>query len=749
MKRFFGNCLAHTSLCNGLLALCVGAFLCGCAGKNPKLAPDTDDLAPTAPANLTATVVSGTQINLSWTASTDNVGVAAYKLDRCQGAGCSNFAQIAAPTTTSFSDTNPGSANSLSYRVQATDADDNVSGFSNTATVNLNAPSTDVGVTLSPTRGGLTVSQAMVFTATVSNDSGNQGVTWSASAGAFSKQNNNSATFVAPSAAGVVSITATSIADVTKSASATIGVTDLSGVTTYHNDLARDGANTQEYALTAASVTSSTFGKLFACPIDGPAYAQPLWMANLSVGGGIHNVFLTATVHDSVYAFDADATPCVTYWHDQLLPAGETWVASTDVALGGDISPDVGIIGTPVIDPTSNTLYVVTKSKNAGTACVPSAACHQRLHALKLSDGSEQFNGPVDITASITVPGSGDGASAGLVPFNPLTENQRPGLALVNGVVYVCWASHEDNDPYHGWVMGFTVVNGTLGLAPNAVFNATPNSVAGFAQSRGGIWMSGGAPAADSNGNLYLLTGNGSFDANTGGSNYGDSTVKLATAGGLSLMDWFTPADQFMLFGHDTDHGSGGAAILLDQPGGPHPHLMIGGGKEGNLFLLDRDNMGHYNNTNQVVQTLDFGNAIFATAAFWQNTLYLAGFNGPLKAYPFSTATGMFSTSSSSRSGTSYAKFGATPSVSANGATNGIIWALDNSLYCTAQSPGCGPTVLHAYDATNLATELWNSSQGSGNAAGNAVKFMVPTVANGKVYVGTRTEVTVYGLLPN
>ena len=749
MKRFFGNCIPQNSPRLWLLTLCLGAILAGCGTVKSRLAPATDDIAPTAPANLTATAVSDTQINLAWTASSDNVGVTQYKVERCQGSGCSNFSQIAAPAINSFSDTNLGSASALSYRVRASDAEDNESGYSNTVTVNLQAPSTMVAVAVSPKRGGVTVSQPMVITATVSNDSSGQGVTWSASAGSFSKQNNGSATYMAPSTAGVVTITATSVADVTRSASTTIGVTDLPGVTTYHNDLSRDGANTQEYALTTADVTSGTFGKLFSCPIDGPAYAQPLWVANLSIGGGTHNVVFAATVHDSVYAFDADATTCVSYWHDQLLSAGETWVASTDVASGGDIFPDIGIVGTPVIDLTTDTMYVVSKTKNTGTACVPSSACHQRLHALRLSDGSEQFHGPVDIAASITVAGSGDGTSAGLVPFNPLTENQRPGLALVNGVVYVCWASHEDNDPYHGWVMGFTVNDGTLGLAPGAVFNATPNSVEGFAQSRGGIWMSGGAPAADGNGSLYLLTGNGSFDADSGGSNYGDSTLKLATSGGLSVTDWFTPADQFTLFGHDTDHGSGGAAILLDQPGGPHPHLMIGGGKEGNLFLLDRDNMGHYNSTNQAVQTLAFGNPIFSTAAFWQNTLYLAGFNGPLKAYTFNAAAGMFNTSSSSRSGTVYAKFGATPSASASGATNGIVWALDNSLYCTPQSPGCGPTVLHAYDATNLATELWNSSQGSGNAAGNAVKFTVPTVANGKVYVGTRTEISIYGLLPN
>jgi len=229
--------------------------------------------------------------------------------------------------------------------------------------------------------------------------------------------------------------------------------------------------------------------------VDGAIYAQPLWAPNLAIGGGTHNVVFVATTHDSVYAFDADISPCVPYWHKALLGAGETFVDYSEVHTG-DIQPDVGIIGTPVIDLSSKTLYVVSKSEDTGTSCIPSSACHQRLHGLSLIDGSEKFGGPATIDASITVAGTGDGSSGGVLAFNPLTENQRPGLALVNGVVYVSWASHGDNDPYHGWVIGFSA--GNLAAAPVAVWNSTPNLVAGFSQSRGGIWMSGGAPAADS-----------------------------------------------------------------------------------------------------------------------------------------------------------------------------------------------------------------------------------------------------------
>ncbi len=715
-----------------------------------------DTTPPSAPTNLTATAASATQINLSWTASTDNVGATGYKVERCSGAACANFAQIAMPTTTTFNDTGLTASSSYSYRVRANDAAGNNSAYSNTASATTAASAGNISVTISPKRGGLTISQTMPFTATVTNDVGAAGVAWTTSSGGFSSQSTSAATFVAPNSAGVVTVTATSVADGTKSATATIGVTDLAGMLTYHNDLSRDGVNSQEYALTTANVATATFGKLFSCATDGAMYAQPLWVANLPIQSGTHNVVFAATTHDTVYAFDADTNPCVTYWSKSLLGNGESYVSSSDVGTG-DIQPDVGIIGTPVIDAASNTLYVVSKSKTSGTSCTPATSCFQRLHALSLIDGSEKFGGPVNITSAISVPGTGDGSSGGNVAFNTLRENQRPGLVLANGVVYVAWASHGDNGPYHGWVIGFNA--STLAIA--GMFNANPNG------SDSGIWMGGGAPAADAAGNLYFLTGNGTFDANSGGSDYGDSTVKMSTTAPFSVAGYFTPADQQNLEGGDTDHGSGGAAILVDQPSGPHPHLMIGGGKEGNFFLLDRDNLGGYGaNFNpadsNAVQKFSEGNGIFSTAAFFNSALYIAGVGGHLKSFAFNTPTmGKFNTAQTSQSAGTFGFPGATPSVSARGTTNGIIWAMNNNAYCTQQSSSCGPTVLHAYDATNLATELWNSSQSAGDAAGNAVKFTVPTVANGKVYVGTRGndsgnggtsipgEIDVYGLKPN
>ena len=624
----------------------------------------------------------------------------------------------------------------------------------------------NVSVSVSPKRGALAVTQALALVAAVQNDVGNAGVTWTSSGancsgaacGTFTNVTKTSATYLAPATAGLYTVTATSVADATKDAATTLAVTDLAGVLTYHNDLSRDGTNTQEYALTPSLVTATTFGKLFSCATDGAIYAQPLWIPRVNINGTIHNVVVVATEHDSAYAFDADANPCTQLWHVNLLDAahggtaGETSVpsGSTGGLVGsgfGDISPEVGVTGTPVIDPSSNTVFLVSKSVNANTQF------SQGLHALDLTTGNERVT-PRSIDSSIAVPGTGDGSVNGQVAFDPRNENQRPGLVLSGGIVYVSWASHEDHDPYHGWVIGFSAA--TLVPTPNAVFNSTPNRVGTLSYSRGGIWMGGGAPSVDASGNLYFITGNGTFDANAGGSNYGDSVVKLGTANGLAVSDYFTPLDEASLDANDTDFGSGAATILIDQPLAPIPRLIIGGGKEGNLFLLNRDNLGKFSSTtNNVVETVNLGNPIFATPVFWQNNLYVAGI-GALKQFVFNSTTGKFNGAPSSQSPTSYGFPGATPSLSSTGTFHGIIWALDNSQYCTPQSKGCGPAVLHAYDATNLGNELWNSAQSSTNQAGHAVKFAVPTVANGKVFVGTRGndssvlgELEVYGLLPN
>jgi chitodextrinase len=737
--------------------------------------PDTTP--PTAPANLTATAVSFSEIDLSWTASTDNVGVTGYKVERCSGTGCSNFMQIATPTNTTFNDTALTASTFYSYRVRATDAAGNLSGYSPVATSSTMA--SGIVVSVSPKRAAVTSGQTQVFSAAVTGNS-NTNVTWAVDAMSGGNATigtiDSNGKYTAPASAGTYTITATSVADVTQSASVPIAVTDLAGVFTYHNDNSRDGANTHEFALTTATVKGATFGKLFSCAVDGAIYAQPLWVANLTISGARHNVVFVATQHDSMYAFDADTSPCATVWHANLLDsahggtAGETSVRSSPpgnlVGNGyGDITPEVGITGTPVIDPATNTLYVVSKS------VIPTSsplAFFQRLHALDLGTGNEKFTGPLTISAS--VPGSGDGSSGSppTVPFDPGNEHQRPGLALSGGFVYIAWASHEDHSPYHGWIICYKA-----DLSQQAaVFNTSPNG--GLA----GIWMSGAAPAFDSSGNIYFSTGNGTFDPSAKvppqapNNDFGDSVLKLAppNAGSLPLVDFFTPFNQATLNANDTDVAAGGVILLPDLSSGAHVQLLVQVGKDGTVHLLDRSNLGQYCNgcpsDTQIAQEIQGQvNGMWGTPAYWNGNLYIGGAQDGgtsgdnLKAFSFNAGgSGLLSVSPIYISSHVYNFSGPTPSVSSNGTTNGIVWALDNSQYGPPTPNGSGPAVLHAYDATNLANELWNSSQVAGDKAGNAVKFTVPTVANGKVYVGTRGndttnggvgELDIYGLKPN
>jgi hypothetical protein len=611
-----------------------------------------------------------------------------------------------------------------------------------------------IAVALNVNFGGATVTQQIQLTVTLTNDVGSDGVRWSVSSGGtLARQSRTAASFSATTA-GVYTVTATSVADDTKSATASIGVTGLQGVYTYHNDLARDGANTQEYALTTSNVNSSTFGKLFSCAVDGAIYAQPLWVANLTISGAKHNVVFVATEHDSLYAFDADVSPCLPLWHANLIDSaygatsGEVTVPSGPVGYkvgtgAGNITPEVGVTGTPVIDPSTGTLYVASKSMNS-----TATSFYQRLHAIDIATGNEKFGGPANITSGITFPGIADGGTSD--SFNAQQENQRCGIALVNGVVYVTWASHEDKGPFYGWVTGFNAST----LAVTSVLNVTPDA------QYGGIWMGGGAPAADADNNLYLITGNGYFDATSGGNDYGDSFLQLSA--NLTVSSFFAPSDQATDYADDHDFGAGGAAVVLTPASGTMKHLVVGGGKDGALYLLNGDNMGGLGDSN-ARQYFNMGNGSFATGAFWNNYFYIAPINSPLLSYSFNSSTNLFNTSAVLQSATSFGFPGASPSVSSTGSSNGIAWAVDSSNYCTPYSPGCGPAVLHAYDATTLSSDLWNSSMVQADAAGNAVKLTVPTVANGKVYVGTRGnntggvygstsnsgELDVYGLKPN
>lgn len=604
-----------------------------------------------------------------------------------------------------------------------------------TAKLMLNISPANISVSVSPARLGLAVTQTVTFTPTT-NDYG--GIKWSISpaGGSFSSATSLSGTavtFAAPSTAGVYTITATSVTDSAQQAVVTVGITDLAGVYTYHNDLARDGANTQEYALTPANVHGATFGKVFSCTVDGAVWAQPLWVANLSIGGSRRNVVFVATAHDSLYAFDADASPCKQLWYVSLIDASHGGTSS-EISIHRS-NGDFGVTGTPVIDPQSNTLYLVTKSQTSGTSPSIINPYYERLHAIDITSGNERSGSPVSIAASY--PGTGAGGTS--VAFNSWEELQRAGLALVNGTVYIAYGSfNEPTLPWYGWLMGYAATS----LAQSSVFNVAPNG------NRASIWMSGGAPAADADGNLYVISGNGAFDVtdSSGPNNdYGDCFLQLSSK--LHVTSWFAPSDEAYDGAEDRDFGSGGAALTIELPSGPVRRLVVGGGKDAMLYVLKGDSMGGLGDPH-AWQHFSVGSGIFATGAFWNNTLYLAPVASPLLAYAFNSSSNTFNTTATSRSPTSYGFPGATASVSASGShTDGVVWTLDDSNYCTLQSPGCGPAVLHAYDATNLGNELWNSSMVSTDAAGNAVKFTVPTVANGKVYVGTRGNNTggVYG----
>jgi hypothetical protein len=515
-------------------------------------------------------------------------------------------------------------------------------------------------------------------------------------------------------------------------------------VLTQHNDAARDGLNASETLLTLSSVNTGNFGKLFSLPVDGYVYAQPLYVSNVAIpGNGTHNVVYVATMHDSLYAYDADgltlqplwalslaAVSCPTGWTCSSVPTANEYVTSTDIV------PEIGILSTPVIDPATNTLYVVAKTMEilGGTTNYI-----YRLHALDIATGAERANSPVIIQGQ--VPGSGSPNSGGFLVFSPHYSLQRPGLALTNNGVYIGFGSAGDDDVWHGWVFGYDETS----LAQLAAFSVSPNG----GEGRAAIWMSGAGLAVDSAGYLYFSTGNGAFD---GATNFGDSLLKLASPS-LAISDYFTPWNQQILDDADLDIASGSVTLLPDSAGtAQHPHILIACGKNSAIYVLDRDSMGHFNSVadTQIIQeqlnlvggtpttdtSTNYAANCFSTAAYWQGHVYFVGNNDALKMFNFTN--GLLSTSAASQSSSNYHYPGAIPAISANGSTNGIVWTIENYTGTKA--------VLHAYDATNVSSELYNSGQVSSDAAGPSVRFVVPTVANGKVYVGTQTSVAVYGL---
>ncbi len=517
----------------------------------------------------------------------------------------------------------------------------------------------------------------------------------------------------------------------TAMADLSITVTTRVAVTTEHYDNFRSGQTTTETVLTPANVNSGHFGRLFSDPVDGFIYAQPLYVQAVTIPGkGVHNVVYVATQHDSVYAWDADNNAgqnSAPLWHTSFIdPAHGITPVSQDDTRCNSILNEQGITSTPVIDTATNTIYVVAQTKENGSF-------FQRLHALDITTGAEKLGGPTVITA--TYPGSGDGSSGGELSFDPLLHLNRPGLLLSNGVVYIIFSSNCDIDPYHGWTFAYDKTT----LQTTSVWVTTPNG------RRGGVWMSGGGIAADQSGNIYFSNGNGTFETSGDLTDYGDSIMKLTLAGSaFTVADYFTPYNEGSLDDGDVDVGAGGVLLLPDQPG-PHVHEMIGAGKEGTIYLLDRDNLGHFNPTDnsQIVQNIPgLLGAVFSVPTYWNGNVYFGTNRHALKA--FSLNNGLLSTAPTSQSTITFEFPGPTPSVSANGSRDGIVWALQTHDFISG-----GDDILYAFDATDLTHELYGTDQNPDrDDPGGAVKFQVPVVANGKVYIGAAQQVSVYGLLP-
>jgi hypothetical protein len=515
-------------------------------------------------------------------------------------------------------------------------------------------------------------------------------------------------------------------------------------VTTYKYDQARTGQNVQETALSPASVSGGNFHKIFTTPLDGYVYAQPLYMSGLKdIAGGTpgkaYNVVFAATEHDSVYALDADSINPVgsILWHHTYLGSGEGPVSAPSDVTCGDLVPEIGITSTPVIEVGTSTMYFVTKSKDGNNFV-------QRLHAISLLDGSEKFGGPIIIAGQ---------ATGSAVRFDPRRQFNRAALLLDAGKVIIAWASHCDVKPYHGWIMAYD----SSTLKQLAVFTTTPNG------SEGGVWMSGGGIAADAQHRIFFATGNGDYDGLTN-QDFADTILRLDPQpnGEFKIGDWFTPWNQDFLNNGDPgdlDLGAGGLLLLPDLPiGSAHPHLLVQMGKNGTMYLIDRDDMGKYCDgcaqDTQIIQSITGAlKGMWGTPAYWNGFIYwvagrpaIVGSSDAFRAWRFNLgSSGRISSSPSSQAAMNFQFSTAAPVVSANGNTNGIVWLLDNHGF--HGSPP-GPQVLYAYDATDLTKLLYTSEQAPGgrDRPGGAVKFTAPIIANGRVFAGSVRSLTAWGL---
>lgn len=699
--------------------LCLSCASCGAVGPGP---------APPPPVTVTVMPNSAQLFpgeNKQFNAVVENASNSAVKWQLSQASGGStdvgtitSSGQYTAPTAVT---------NQATVTVTAVlQADPTKTG---SAIVTLQSLSSIQGpLTLSPKLSSVTTSQTLqlnVLTAGVTNMEVKWAVGCVPPGNCVSGTITQSGLFTPSSAASSNIVTAPLIANPNAAGSANVEVTDYSGTLTWRNDNARSGVNRRERVLAPTTVSSSTFGKLFSCVIDGYAYAQPLYVPNLRIGNEMHIVIFVATEKDSVFAFDADAVPCQQLWMRSLIPAGSQPMTPPVLVADFVIVPSIGITGTPAIDPVASVLYVVASTQSIPTQSDPNPASYSNLvYMLDLATG-----------ASIRLTGVGDTLPTSV--FEPSMENQRSALLLDNGTVYVAFGSFGGLGNYHGWLFGYD----SFSLGQTGAFNVTPNL------SQGGIWQSGGGPSADSNHTVFVATGDGPFDVDRGGKSYSDSFLRFGISDGLSkVADFFTPCNQAALEAAGQDVGASAPVLVLNSIS--QPDLLIGGSKNGSLYVMNPGNMGGFDNTctrdlPTRVQVVPLGaGPILSTPLFWNDFVYVAPGNANLMSFPMAGGF-LAAPPPASQSPETLGPQGATPVISANGTDNAILWLIDSSGAATN-----APAILRAYDPNHSLQEIYSSpAAASPGTAGPAVKFTVPTVANGKVYVGTQTELDVYGLL--
>ena len=718
------------------MILLAAAALAGCAGtvtsNSTGSSPGNTSGTPTA-ASITAQPASqNVTVGLTATFTVSAAGTAplSYQWQK-------NTANITGATSSTY--TTPAATtadNGSQFRVMVTNSAGSVT--SNAATLTVSSTAAPK-ITTQPANQAVNVGQAATFNVVAT---GTPALTYQWQKNGVNISGAASASYSTPATVSgdtgsTFDVVVTNSAGSVTSTSATLTVNPVTtpspgvDVATYHYDNLRTGQNVNETVLTPANVNQTKFGKIGSFAVDGHVDAQPLYLANLAIpNNGTKNVLYVVTEHDSVYAFDADSVNGSTstmLWQKSVLASGET---SSDDRGCGQVTPEIGITSTPVIDRTRNAIYLIAVSKTSGGNYI------HRIHALNLTTGAELFGGPTTITASY--PGTGANSSNGNVVFDPAQYNERPGLLEVGGTIYTTWGSHCDGGPYTSWVMAYSADT----LAQTNVLNMVPNGNAG------GIWMAGTAPAADVSGNIYFIIGNGDFgttlDSNgfPANKNCGNCFAKISSSAPLTLLDYFTPLNTVSESNADTDFGSGGPLLLPDvvDSNGTTRHLAVGSGKDSIIYVVDRDNMGKFNaSQDNIYQQIpgQISGGVWSKPSYFNGTVYYGSVGDSIKAFPISG--GKLATSPSSQSTHTFGYPGATPAISANGSSNGIVWVVENG----------GTGVLHAYDATNLATELYNSNQAANSRdqfSGN--KFITPMIVNGKVYVGTQNSVAAFGLLP-